>query len=219
MWLALIALLFSANAWAQASSSGPGPYVFDIRATMSGLPSNGNFLPALPTSTLVPKRGFGIGGGAHVYLASLGVARLGVGVDAFRIRGTAATPAILTPVSQTEMLTNASPIDVATTMTAVAPQLSFNFGTREGWSYLSGGYGAASIRSKASGERPEPLNGSVTVERGDGLASAVNYGGGARWFIRERMAVGFDVRLYRVGAVGTRPSTRMFAAALGLSMR
>ena len=225
--LAIAALFLPAPTFAQAPPSPPGPYVIDIRAPMSGLPSTGAFLPVLPAEALVPRRAFGLALGGHIYVASLGMARVGVGVDVVRVRGTAVTPApaatTTTPTAsstaQTSVLSAADRIDVTTTMTAVAPQVSFNFGTREGWSYLSGGYGAAEVRTAASGTPLGPLTGRVTLARADGRAGAINYGGGARWFIRGRMAVGFDFRFHRVAAVGTRPSTKFTVLSAGLSVR
>ncbi len=225
---AIAALLMSTPAAAQLSPpSTPGPYVIDIRAPMSGLPSTSGFHPVLPANTLVPKRGFGLGVGGHVYVARLGVARVGVGVDVLRVRGTAVTPATPststtgagTPSSSSASLSAAGQIDVAMTMTAVAPQLSFNFGTREGWSYLSGGYGVAQMRTEATGEQESPLTGRTTLVRDDGRSASINYGGGARWFIRDRVAVGFDLRFHRIAAVGTRPVAKLVVASVGLSVR
>jgi hypothetical protein len=230
--VAIIALLMPSSAVAQASPpSRPGPYVIDIRAPMSGLPSTSAFHPAMPAGTLVPKRGFGLGLGGHIYLARLGVARVGVGVDVLRVRGASATPAAATTITTTTTSSTASSttprsalsavdrIDVATTMTAIAPQVSFNFGTREGWSYLSGGYGAAELRTAASGTPLGPPPGKVTLVRDEGRAAAINYGGGARWFIRGHMAIGFDLRFHRVAAIGTRPATKLTVVSVGLSVR
>jgi hypothetical protein len=226
--VAIAALVTSTPAMAQSPPSTPGPYVIDIRAPMSGLPSGSAFHPLLPANTLVPKRGFGLGVGGHVYVAHLGVSRVGVGVDVLRVRGTAVTPPTTTSSTSTgtttssvavSALNTAGQIDVAMTMTAIAPQLSFNFGTREGWSYLSGGYGAAQMRTAATGEQQVPLTGRTTLIRDDGRSAAVNYGGGARWFIRGRMAVGFDLRFYRIAAAGTRPSAKLVVASAGLSVR
>ena len=223
--LAIAALFRTAPASAQAPASTPGPYVIDIRGSMSGLPSTGAFLPVLPAETLVPKRGFGLVLGGHVYVGSLGMAHVGVGVDVLRVRGTAATPAPTATTATTSgtlqrsALSAADRIDVTTTMTDIAPQVSFNFGTGEGWSYLSGGYGAAEVRTAASGTALGPLSGTVTVVRDDGWAGAINYGGGARWFIRGRMAVGFDLRFHRLNATGTRPSTKFSVVSVGLSVR
>jgi len=228
MAVAIAALLMSTPAAAQLSPpSTPGPYVIDIRAPMSGLPSTSGFHPVLPANTLVPKRGFGLGVGGHVYVARLGVSRVGIGVDALRVRGTAVTPVTAststkeagTPSSSGTSLSAASQIDVAMSMTAVAPQVSFNFGTREGWSYLSGGYGVAQIRTEATGEQESPLTGRTTLVRDDGRSASINYGGGARWFIRDRVAVGFDLRFHRIAAVGTRPVAKLVVASVGLSVR
>jgi hypothetical protein len=228
MAVAIAALLMSTPAAAQSSPpTTPGPYVIDIRAPMSGLPSTSGFHPVLPANTLVPKRGFGLGVGGHVYVARLGVSRVGVGVDVLGVRGTAVTPATpstsatstSTSSSSGASFSTAGQIDVAMTMTAVAPQVSFNFGTREGWSYLSGGYGVAQIRTEATGEQESPLTGRTTLVRDDGRRASINYGGGARWFIRDRVAVGFDLRFHRIAAVGTRPVAKLVVASVGLSVR
>ena len=125
---------------------------------MSGLPAITAFHPILPANTLVPKRGFGLGFGGHVYVASLGLARIGVGVDVLRgsahVVATPSSHATTTTSTSGDAGKRVSPfarIDVASTLTAVTPQVSFNFGTRDGWSYLSGGYGAAALRTTASG--------------------------------------------------------------------
>jgi hypothetical protein len=225
--LSIAALFLSTAAFAQPSSS-PGPYVIDLRGVMSGLPSGSAFHPVLPVNTLVPKRGFGLGAGAHVYLVKLGPARLGVGVEIARARGTAMTPATTSMITTaatsssataTPALSAASPIDTATTITLVTPQVSFNFGARDGWSYLSGGYGSAQIHGAGSGQLTPPAAGTATLVRDEGRAAAVNYGGGARWFIREHVAVGFDLRFHRIAAVGTQPGARVFALSVGLSVR
>ena len=227
---AIAVLLASAAAFAQSPPAPPGPYVIDIRAPMSGLPSGSAFHPVIPANALVPKRGFGFDVGGHVYVASLGIARVGVGVDVLRARGTAVTPAPATAATTTTAPTTSSTsstsalsatdrIDVVMTMTTIAPQVSFNFGAREGWSYLSAGYGAATLRTTASGTLVGPLTASPTLVRDDGRAAAINYGGGARWFIKERIAVGFDLRFHRIAGVGTRPSTRLVAVSAGLSVR
>jgi hypothetical protein len=71
---------------------------------------------------------------------------------------------------------------------SAAPQLSFNFGTGHGWSYLSGGIGLSQWSVVPDGV--EPLDADVA------RLKTVNYGGGARWFIRPHLAFSFDVRFY-----------------------
>jgi hypothetical protein len=94
---------------------------------------------------------------------------------------------------------------VATTARIFAPQVSFNFGTRAGWSYLSGGYSAAQVTVRSSGTSE------VTQE--SGTISGLNVGGGARWFLSDHLAAGFDLRLHRLAG------TRLFAASAGISLR
>jgi hypothetical protein len=231
--LAIAAILLSTAAFAQ-SPSKPGPYIIDLRGTMSGVPSASAFHAGLPPGALVPKRGFGIGGGGHVYLFNFGPARVGVGIDVSSARGTSTTPAGLatgsttttttptttpTQTPATPTLTAASAIKVATTITIVAPQVSFNFGSRDGWSYLSAGYGAAHIRSESSGTLAAPFTGTATLLRDAGRARAINYGGGARWFVREHLAVGFDLRFHRIAANGVQPSAKAFVLSAGVSLR
>jgi hypothetical protein len=166
-----------------------------------GLPEEGEFYPPLPSGALIPARGFGLEAGAHVYLGRrLGPARLGVGASFAYIRG--ATD------------------DTSASARLLAPQLSFNFGTSEGWSYLSGGAGVADITGRVSGmEEAE-----VTATR-SGFVLDLNVGGGARWFITRHVAVGFDLRLHRLGSgraeegVAGTPSTMLLLASAGLSLK
>ena len=201
--LCLAALLVSTAAFAQSSS--PGPYIIDLRGAMSGAPSGVSFYPPVPVDTLAPKRAFGLAGGAHLYPFQLGVARLGFGVDFMRVRGS---------------VTSVSDVAASTTVSTVAPQISFNFGTREGWSYLSGGYGTAQTHVQvdvpAQSAAPPATVGTpaATLTRGRRTAS-INIGGGARWFLREHVAVGFDVRFHRL----QEPSTRIVGLSVGMSLR
>jgi len=216
--LCVAALLTSTAAFAQPSSS-PGPYVIDVRGVMSGAPGGTGFYPVVASTTIVPKRGFGLGIGAHLYPFRLGIARLGLGVEAMRARGTAATPAAET-ASESDETTSASSAgaaDAVMDLTTVAGQVSFNFGSRDGWSYLTAGYGDTRTRGQVSSEVPGPIVHSVVVLKRH--APTINYGGGARWFIRERLAVGFDLRFHRIAAEGALPGATVFALSAGVSVR
>ena len=70
--------------------------------------------------------------------------------------------------------------------------MSANFGTRDGWSYLSAGVGIASVATEAADVMPG--------ENESGRLRAVNFGGGARWFITARLAFGFDLRAHPIAA-------------------
>jgi hypothetical protein len=190
---------------------------------MSGTPGGTGFYPVVASTTIVPKRGFGLGGGVHLYPLRLGIARLGFGVEAMRVRGTAATPAATTTESGTATSgtktsdTSASAADAVMDLTTVAGQVSFNFGSRDGWSYLTAGYGNTRTRGQVSSEVPGPIVHSVVVLKRQ--APTINYGGGARWFIRERLAVGFDLRFHRIAAEGALPGATVFALSAGVSIR
>jgi outer membrane protein with beta-barrel domain len=199
--LCIAALLISTAAFAQPASA-PGPYIIDLRGAMSGAPSGTAFYPPVPANTLAPQRAFGFDVGAHVYPFALGLARVGLGVDLMRARGTA---------------TSISNINAAMTVTTLAPQLSFNFGTHEGWSYLSGGYGTTQTRAEVMTPAADATT-AATLSR-ERRTRTINIGGGARWFVRERMAVGFDVRFHRLAATLGLPSKQIVGLSVGVSIR
>ena len=211
---------FCASAAAQtAAADRPGPYVIDVRGTTVSLPQDASFFPPMPRSTAVPSRAWGLDAGAHVYLVQFGAARLGIGVMLLRVRGTT-SPAKPAPTSGTSSApaAPATTPDVAAVVTAVAPQVSVNFGSRAGWSYLSAGIGRAQVTSRTSafaGTTQERL-----VESGP--RSSINFGGGARWFAKPRLAFSFDVRFHMVragGDVTPTPGTTLVAASVGISLR
>jgi hypothetical protein len=137
-----------------------------------------------------------------------------MGLDLTRARGTGATPATTatTSGSMTTIVGSAAAVHAAMTVTTVAPQLSFNFGTHDGWSYLSAGYGTAQTRAEVTSTPAAGTATSETVTR-ERRTHAVNFGGGARWFLRERLAVGFDVRFHRL------PSKQIVGLSVGMSVR
>ena len=188
---------------------------------MSGAPGGTGFYPVVASTTIVPKRGFGLGLGAHLYPFRLGVARLGFGIEAMRVRGTATTPVSDTDTDSEDdsetAAVSASAANAVMDLTTVAGQVSFNFGSRDGWSYLTAGYGNTRTGGQVSSEVPGPIVHSVVVLKRH--APTINYGGGARWFIRERLAVGFDLRFHRIAAEGALPGASVFALSAGVSLR
>jgi hypothetical protein len=141
----------------------------------------------------------GVQGGAHVYFG-----RWGVGSTFLYAKGET-TPFEGTPV-------------VATAVRAMTPQFSMNFGHRMGWSYVSTGYGMAQITSEAAAIGTVPAS---TTD--SGWTPAVSFGGGARWFLRERLGVGFDLRWHRLPARevagGSAPSQMLFVLGVGVSFQ
>lgn len=188
-----------------AAVEGPGrdpvgPFVFDLRGVMAGLPTARGWTPTLPVTTVVPSRGFGLEVGAHAYLVHWGPARVGLGGALAVARGTADAAAPGIP-------------DVATRSITLAPQLSVNFGHRLGWSYLSAGYGAARITSVSSALGDVPA-----TTAAPGWTGAVNIGGGARWFLTERIGAGFDARWHVLSSRQPAPGVTLFSLAVGLSV-
>jgi hypothetical protein len=161
----------------------------------------------VPTDQL-PTRGFGFVVGAHWYPIRFGVMTLGLG-------GEISKGGDDTTVNTG---TKTVPVDVTvnTSFSAVSPQVSFNFGARNGWSYLSGGIGWSNLTTqRADHPLPPPESGIKTI----------NYGGGARWFFKKHLAIGFDIRFYAVNpqlTTATRPGyPRMTIRSLvgGISVR
>lgn len=205
----------------------PGRYAVDVRGASSGVPQDARFFPPVPSGTIIPPRGFGIDIGGHVYLMRLGAARLGVGANLLRVRG-ASTPQ--TPVTgSTATTAGATHPDIETTLTTIAPQVSFNFGTADGWSYISAGLGRARVRTATSAFAASGSGtaGTTTPARSvdSGMLSSINVGGGARWFVKAHLAFAFDVRFHLVsagsvqGAIDPTPRTTLVSASVGISLR
>jgi hypothetical protein len=100
-------------------------------------------------------------------------------------------------------------------LSSLAPQLSLNFGRKDGWSYISGGVGSADLTVERA-DRPV----------GDGSrVRTINYGAGARWFTNKHLAVSVDLRFYSVGAqaaTSTRPAypkSTMMVISGGIALR
>jgi hypothetical protein len=184
VWLGLAGVLLGSQAGAQSLTPGPpGPFVIDLRGSTSGIPTSIGLYPTIPEGGSVPSRGFGYDVGGHIYLFNLGPARLGLGVNVIGVRGTAT--------------------DATATINILVPQLSFNFGSSDGWSYLSAGAGTARVKAGKTAS-----------------SSAINAGGGARWFIRRHIAVGFDLRWHKIAADGeTMDASTVFAASVGFSVK
>jgi hypothetical protein len=205
----VVALCFvlTSTGLATAQQKEPvGPFVVDARGLVAGLPTSEGWVPTLPTGTVVPSRGFGLDVGGHVYPVQWGPARIGFGGAVTFARGTATATVEGTP-------------DVVSRSSTVAPQVSFNFGHRLGWSHLSLGYGVAKVSSEATAAGLQPAE---TVD--PGWAGALNFGGGARWFVTDHLGVGFEARWHRLGSraatatsVGA-PGVTLFHLAVGLSV-
>jgi hypothetical protein len=101
-------------------------------------------------------------------------------------------------------------------MTSISPQVSLNFGRRNGYSYLTGGIGLGAFTTELE-EDP--------VGDADARPRVLNYGGGARWFTGRRVAFALDLRFYKMGAQKAAvqrpeyPASTMMVFSAGVSTR
>ena len=129
----------------------------------------------------MPGSGFGLHASANLYVFTWKAVTFGLGGDAAIARAHHAAQPISTTVTGRP---------VTERFTHIAPELSFNFGTGNGWSYLSGGIGTSTWSIVPDGAAP--LN--ADRER----LQTINYGGGARWFAKRHLAFSVDVRFYAI---------------------
>lgn len=220
--LSLLALLAcAAPALAQQPPQDPvippveeepiGLFVVDARGAMAGFTENVAIGAALGVDAArdLPTRGFGLVVGVHVYPLRRTSWALGLGAEALlRTRGTrTVAPATATAPG--------GPV-IVTSLSAVSPQISMNFGRRRGWSYISGGLGSSRFTVEREDEPfGDPESGTRTI----------NYGGGARWFARKHVALSLDLRFYAISpqqATATRPAyprMRIMILSAGVSAR
>jgi hypothetical protein len=197
---------------------------------MTALPQDPAFFPGFPSGTVIPTRSLGIDAGAHVYPFGIGPARIGVGAGLLRVKGSASPPPPTgSSGSSSGSSTPSGPPtrpDVDTTVVALAPQLSLNFGTADGWSYVSAGIGQARVEIQMSPFTTGSGDSAVETPArsvSTGSLRSMNVGGGARWYAKRHLAFSFDVRFHMV-AGGSRdelstPATTIVAVTGGISLR
>jgi hypothetical protein len=194
---------------ASATGAPPGPFALDIRWAMPSFNTGSALADPLGLRTdQLPSRGWGLLFGAHVYPLRGKRFSLGLGADLVRTSGSKAP--------DPESATAATDPTIETRFNALVPQVSLNFGTSRGWSYIGGGY---AFMKRATGD--------VEADVADGpRLMGIHYGGGARWFMNPHVAFSFDLRFYRIpeqAAEGTevpfQPKSRLFLASAGVSFK
>jgi hypothetical protein len=184
-----------------------GRYVADARMTLARFKEDPGVAAAIGVRPVnLPTRGLGIVVGAHLYPLRGRRVALGIGAEFLSARDRRTLP---TAEDEEEGPT------VETRLSSFSPQLSLNFGKRDGWSYISGGIGSALFTAERI---DEPV--------GEGTrAKTINYGGGARWFTNKHLAVSVDLRFYSIAAQpgsATRPpfpKSRMMVISGGVALR
>ena len=211
---AVVTVCLSTGRAAEAQEPPPriGPFVVDLHGILPRFGSDSELAASRGLGQLqLPGMGLGLGVGAHVYLPRTGSVTVGVGGDF--VIGRSPMPMLSGKPDPASML----PPPAIETFSSFGPQLSLNFGNGNGWSYLSGGIGLTTWSLVPEGAQPLAID--ETRRR------VINYGGGARWFVKKHLAVSFDVRLYQVNASAPQsgfpgsPQTRLLIIGAGISVR
>jgi hypothetical protein len=216
VWFFLFALLVSLPASAQTSERLPW-FALDAQGASVSLPTAEGWVPVVPATTPLPGRAWGIAGGATVYPLKIGGMTLGFGVSMHTATGT--SEAVMSAETATKPSAPTT-TTVTTKITSLLPQVSINFGHKLGWSYLSAGYGKSKVASSSAafGTAPEQ----TVPEAWNG---AINFGGGARWFMKPHLGASFDVRFTKLGSRGateTLPAakrTQLVTISVGISIQ
>jgi hypothetical protein len=215
--LAVVVGALPSTALAQVREPEPiARFAADIRAALPRYPEDAATVTALGvTEDNMPKRGLGLSLGVHVYPIRMGrLVALGFGAELLTTSGSNT----LDPTTEG----GAAGPTVETRFSALTPQVSLNFGSRNGWSYLSAGLGRAQFTTEL---KNEPVADATSKPK------VLNYGGGARWFAKEHLAFTFDIRFHRIDpqaaiagttTVNGRPAyagRRLLVASAGISFK
>lgn len=219
VWLVLLMLAAAAPASAQTAAHVPW-FSADLQGAWVGLPTAEGWAPAVSATTPLPGRAWGLAGGATVYPLKLGVVTLGLGVSMHTGKSTSKA---LTSTTGSGAMQKTVPTTttVTTQITSVLPQLSINFGHNLGWSYLSLGYGRSKVASSS-----EPFRTALALRLPEAWNPAINFGGGAKWFMKPHLGAGFDVRFTKLSsraATAAQPTfgqrTQMVTISVGISIQ
>jgi len=213
--LVVLALTEVAAVCPSASAQEPPPRLPIVVVDLHGVVPSFSDDPRLAESRGLNQAqlpGLGVGGvvGAHVYPFKWRAVTFGIGGQLTVAR------ARRSPASSDQSPALAPVTD---RFTSIAPQVSFNFGTGDGWSYLSGGLSTVTWSIVPDG--------AASVPGDDEALKTINYGGGARWFAKPHLAFSFDVRFYAINpgtskgsptGIGS-PRTTLILVGAGMSVK
>ena len=205
---------------AAAQTREPPPlFAIDLHGASVGLPTAEGWIPVpVMGDTPLPGRGWGASGGATLHPFRLGIVTFGLGATISYGKGTGEALTITTG-SGANAVTRVTPV-MRTAALNVLPQVSFNFGHKLGWSYLSAGIGTTRITASMDASPTTPQ-----VVLPVSWNSALNFGGGAKWFMKPHIGASFDVRFVKLGsraATETLPAgkrTQMVTFSVGISIQ
>ncbi len=175
-----VVMLLSAGPAAAQAVEPIGLFAADARIAFPGFKQTEGVADALGVQTLdLPNRGLGLVFGAHLYPLRRGAVTLGIGGEVMSSRRG----------STQEKDDQTTGPTVITRFSSASPQISLNFGSKQGWSYISGGVGVGRLSTELESSTPTTSADRIQV---------INYGGGARWFTNRHTAVSLDLRFYAV---------------------
>ena len=223
-----LALFVCPPASAQQPPPRIGPFAVDIRLNFPGFPTDSAQLAqsrAIKITDL-PGRGMGLEIGGQYYLFKWRGMTIGAGASF--LWSSSSSDALDPPPKPTPPPTTPLPpgtplppiytgLGASENFRSFAPQVSFNFGSGAGWSYISGGLGGSVWSLVPGGQQP--------VEADEASLKTINYGGGARWFKKKHIGFTFDVRFYAINpgipndGYGLSPRTTLLVIGGGVSLK
>jgi hypothetical protein len=209
---AAVLLLVAAPAVAQPKDP-IGPFVIDLRVGFAMLKADPVTAENLEITTDdLPGHSFAGLGGIHFYPVRRGGFAFGVGGELLLAGATGQR----TDEEAGDML---GP-KVRRRFRSLSGQLSFNFGHRQGWSYLTAGIGPVAFDTYVVPAPPAPS------PDADGLRPMTqNFGFGARWFNTNHVAFELDLRFYLTvpanptAIVGGRERTTVVVMSAGIGLK
>lgn len=201
-----------------------GWFAADVRAVFAQHPHDPTIATFLGVDRdNVPPRGRGLSVGAHVYPLRTRSFALGFGGEMLLSRAS--------KTREPDKEGDPEGPTVKSRFEALSPQISANFGHSRGWSYLTAGLGSSTfeierIDAASTGGTTgtgTPASGLVVTE--PPRTRTLNYGGGARWFMKKHLAFTLDLRFYVVSAKEETaagpalPRTRLVMMSGGLSFK
>jgi len=210
--IAVLSVVMSLAAAAPARAQQAQPpdtipiFVFDARGAYGQLKQSESTAASFGADpTALPSRGMGLVGGLHVYPLRHNHFAFGIGGELLLMRA-----------SRQENDAKGMPVGKAIRrrLESLSGQISFNFGHRNGWSYLSGGIGPLNFDTYFDGDIPDGLR-----------RPTLNYGAGARWFNSEHLAFSVDMRFYATSPanptliVGERERQTVLLLSAGIAIK
>jgi hypothetical protein len=178
-------LLCASPAAAQQSPKEPlPPFAADVHGIFARHKVEPDIAKGLDVETgNLPTRSWGLAGGGHVYVLRGRKIALGFGGTMLFAGGKKTLETTATDGTVTKSPT------VRRHFRSLNPEVSLNFGHRNGWSYISGGFFGQSTLYVDREDKP-----ATNAPR----RKTLTYGAGARWFASDHLAFSVDVRWYSV---------------------